>query len=350
MSREATCGHAHHYARGLCAACYKRAHYVRSVGGETSRGRTPRWTPDEERALAIAWAEGGLHAAVKALGRTVHAVRARAASLGLPPPAPGCITISAFAKASGYTVKRIERAIRDLGLAVAAMPLVSEKPGRRPGRAVRSALTPAQQRELVEHLRASPLRSAVARPGGAKTPAGQWGTGRKPHACVRCGTTAKRHKTRGYCTGCVQWARRRGLAGRRAAPYEPAPPVPADRAPPPLPRATWSPVALDDTPQPEAIAKRIASTSARNGAHDVASAVLEAFDEAGRAGTVRYTNGAFGADFDAAKGYSVVRGPSGVARGREATCGHEPHYAKGLCKGCYKRAEWARRRGAGRAA
>lgn len=250
-ARQADCHpHRRHEAHGLCAACYDRKRLARGP-------RRPRWTPDDDRALAIAWPSGGPRAAAEALGRSVASCALRARALGLPPPAPGCLSLRAFANASGYTYERCARAAVTLGIRLLEAPLASG--GRTPG-ASRRVVSPADQERLVAYL-TGPQPKRRGCPPGPQTPRWQWGTGKKPPACVRCGRTDRPHRARGHCQTCA------GAISRRVPEAGPFDPRAAEGAP------------------PAAIARRL--RVAKASAPDVSAAVVEAFDDASRAGHKR---------------------------------------------------------------
>lgn len=236
--------------------------------------RPRAWTKGRDDALARAWAKGGAAEAARALGLAPKTCADRARAIGLPDPAAGCVSLSALARALGYSYAKVAHAARALGLELQRCPDRwggSHAVGRSPrGKA---AVTPEQQAQIADLLARAPRLYAEGQ--GRASEAGRWGVGRKPPACLGHGDADRPHAAGGYCKPCYNELCR---AGRRP------PPLPR---PPRAPAARWADSAPARAPfdgervaglPPIEVARRLARPHLRR------AAVADAFAEAAALG------------------------------------------------------------------
>lgn len=79
-------------------------------------------------------------------------------------------------------------------------------------------MTLAQKEKIIAFLRDKPDGVRLLAPTGKVTPTRAWGIGKKPPACLGCGTTERPHRAGGRCMSCYQkqW-KRWGVDGRPPA-------------------------------------------------------------------------------------------------------------------------------------
>ena len=159
-----------------------------------------RWTEEDDAYLSFHWGTTNPKAIAKALGRTHSAIFQRARTIGLGPANRGTMSIRAFAEYSGFSPWKIRHALQMLGRNVRHVWRTT------PGGGAKSRITDVDldlQEELLDLLLNHPTgRLYEDRPGAGKSTQGKWGVGRKPEACVICGTPDNPHYAKGKCTKC----------------------------------------------------------------------------------------------------------------------------------------------------
>lgn len=162
--------------------------------------RNRRWLETEDHQLQFFWGAKRVEWIAKRLGRTPWGVVHRASALKLGPFEREAISMKRFVELSGYSPSQVKKAARRAGLTLhRATP---GSPARsRPKRLF--AITEEQQEILLkELLSATSTHLYEDRPGDLRTTKGKWGVGKKPPACVRCGTSSRPHCSKGMCASC----------------------------------------------------------------------------------------------------------------------------------------------------
>lgn len=162
----------------------------------TSRHNLP-WTEKELACLHFHWGALPLPEIAKRLNRTPLGVEKKARDIGLGIPRQGLMTLREFEKHSGFSIPKIRAAMRILG--IRAMRRYSACVGAQ--RSSAYALTEEERERLLAFMLKTPHAFRNMR-GSGKTEAGVWGVGRKPHACLRCGTHERPHCAKGLCKPC----------------------------------------------------------------------------------------------------------------------------------------------------
>lgn len=159
------------------------------------------WTAEENKYILSNWGEEELANMSWRLKRTPVAIARQAYHLGLS-ARHGLKQKYVIARETGYPVRRIEIAIERLGLKGKTIP-----------RLTADRIDPKDPRNqigydhdevdqiislLSSHPDAVPLRSRRS----AYQDKGEWGVGKRPSSCARCGLTTKPHYARGMDKRC----------------------------------------------------------------------------------------------------------------------------------------------------
>ena len=173
---------------------------MRSPGEDvTERRACRRWRPSEDRLLVACWGDEDIEHLARRLRRTARAVSARALLLRLGPPSRETKTVDAIVRESGYSHSRIFGAVVRLGI---VLERARRQDPRQPERVDRWAVTDEQERSILSFLAGVPDGRRLYTNRGQRTQAGVWGVGRKPAACLGCGTTERPHRANGRCRAC----------------------------------------------------------------------------------------------------------------------------------------------------
>lgn len=158
------------------------------------------WSPEDEKQLSWDWGTYPLSKLAEQFGRTPMAVWRKADAMGLGRANRGHMTVSAFARYTGFTPEKIRKSARALRLNL-RRGLASE-PGAKRDRTRDIVIDDEQQEKLIEFMMAHPFVFANEGPDAKLTRQGVWGIGKKPPACLRCQKTTKPHFAKGYCRAC----------------------------------------------------------------------------------------------------------------------------------------------------
>jgi hypothetical protein len=158
------------------------------------------WTPEDEQRLSWDWGAHPLSSLAERFGRTPMAIWRKADAMGLGRANRGHMTVSAFARYTGFTPAKIRKSAKALRINL-RRGLASE-PGAERDRTRDIMVDDEQQEKLIEFMMAHPFVFANEGPGAKMTRQGVWGIGKKPAACLRCQKTSKPHFARGYCKSC----------------------------------------------------------------------------------------------------------------------------------------------------
>ena len=185
------------------------------------RKRAPKYVPTRRRAaweryeeviLRDLWCVVDVGEIAKRLLRSASAVQNRARFLSLP-IAHGLKPVQTAARESGYGRERLLATVAILKIRPRMIPRTDYRQAKRGGY---SGLTDPEWARVFEYLRAVPDTERVYAPTATMSKCGEWGTGRKPDACLSCATTAHPHHGRGLCEKCYQAARVRDRAAEEA--------------------------------------------------------------------------------------------------------------------------------------
>jgi hypothetical protein len=155
------------------------------------------WTAKEESYLQYNWGELSIKKMAEALGRTEWAVATHAVTMRLGPYSRGTMSLREVAEFTGFSVTKVRHAIKKLGLR--PRYAWSSEPGQR--KLAEYAIDDEVAEQLSDFMEKTPL-IRLDNVGAARTTAGMWGVGKKPAACVRCGTSDRPHYAKGHCRSC----------------------------------------------------------------------------------------------------------------------------------------------------
>jgi hypothetical protein len=160
------------------------------------------WTEDEDHRLMSWWGAYTVETIAKRLGRTPKGVIDRAKLLGLGAPSRGTWTMQALVAHLGYCDRAIKTAAKRAGVSMdrRAFTTTLGPDGHHARRATRYSLDDDEVDRIIAELQAAPRSRVLA------SLAGEWGVGRKPAACLDCGTDERPHFARGLCRRCYSRA------------------------------------------------------------------------------------------------------------------------------------------------
>ncbi len=159
------------------------------------------WTPKEDKRMLIRWGVDDLVVIATLLGRTPYGVAHRARVLGLATPNRGTFTLNHIMRVSGHSYSRARSVLRLLHI---APPRAMRMRLEQPERLDQCAFDEEQVDRVLAKLREIPDGELLYRPGKRLSKAGAWGVGRKPKACLRCGSDERPHFARGLDKRCYQ--------------------------------------------------------------------------------------------------------------------------------------------------
>lgn len=159
-----------------------------------------RWTAEEDRYIRNHWGHFTLNMMVRDLGRSHRAIYERAQLLDLKVERED-MSLSAFAKYSGFDRSKVQNAAEVLGLKL--------RRGKRVRKwkrsASRSTATSAKSNrwfvpiDIQDELLAFLLENAEKR---IQVKRGRWGAGALPKRCEGCQTRSRPHYGKGHCRRC----------------------------------------------------------------------------------------------------------------------------------------------------
>jgi len=153
------------------------------------------WSEEDEKKLSWDWGTIPLTQLAARFKRSGYAVFRKAIDMGLGRAKRGTMSVNAFSKYSGFSVFKIMKAARALDLNL--WRGLSSEPGR--DRVRDYDVKDFQQEALIKYMMDNPW---IPSPGSSMSKQGEWGTGRKPAACLRCNRSDKPHFSKGKCRGC----------------------------------------------------------------------------------------------------------------------------------------------------
>lgn len=158
------------------------------------------WTDEELKTLRWSWGYASLKVLSHRLDRSPHSIRKKAADLGLGLPSDRGMSLAEFSKYSGFSNWKIRQAAEKLG---ETLPTAySADPGRgNTGKANKYAIDVDLQDKLLKVMLENELIFSDHK-GAGKSTGGKWGVGRKPDACIECGTSERPHFAKGKCRSC----------------------------------------------------------------------------------------------------------------------------------------------------
>lgn len=173
--------------------------------------RMKHWTDEDDHILRAMWSAYTVETIAKRLGRTPKGVICHAQALDLGAPSRGSWTMQALVAHLGYCDRAIKNAARRAGVALdrRAFTTTLLANGHHARRATRFALDDDEVELIISELQAAPHSRVFA------SLVGEWGTGRKPAACLDCGTSERPHFARGLCRRCYSRALAHGEHERR---------------------------------------------------------------------------------------------------------------------------------------
>ncbi|RLA42154.1 MAG: hypothetical protein DRQ64_00230 [Gammaproteobacteria bacterium] len=160
------------------------------------------WTAKEERDLLYLWGAQRTVTLAKKFGRTAYGINDKAKMLGLGPARQGKITLTAFAKMSGFNRSTIKLAAKRLNIYLRKSLRVDPR---------WSVQTPNTWYAVTEEQQGVILHELLSHPDGERYRArrkGEWES-REPPRCLGCAGTEIKHYALGLCTRCYDKDRRR---------------------------------------------------------------------------------------------------------------------------------------------
>lgn len=169
------------------------------------RVRRP-WTNIEDDVLRFGWGYTPLPKLAEKLGRSLGALRERSRVLQLPPPSRSTLSLRGLSERLGYSTTTVRHALTHLGVYIhRTEPLEPKQLRRSPSTRRRGtskfALTEEDAERVAAYL-SSTEDGARYTPGGKRSNKGDWSVGKKPSACLFCGTSSAPHYSKGHCKPC----------------------------------------------------------------------------------------------------------------------------------------------------
>jgi hypothetical protein len=189
--------------------------------------RLRRWSEADDLALERDWTFFELHTIAARLGRSIPSVQKRAQHLKLGGTMRGRRSLVAFARATGYSEKRVRTAVRALGLRLPRCARAAAGAARHSRRGGRRwyALEEEHERTLLAFLASYPDGERIrvprrAPPGASPRPVGPSWAPWPGQACpgpggdAACATPDREHFSGGRCRPCYYRAYRAARAAR----------------------------------------------------------------------------------------------------------------------------------------
>lgn len=178
------------------------------------RARRP-WTGIEDDILRFGWGYTPLPKLAEKLGRSPGALRERSRVLRLPPPSAATFSLRGLSEKLGYSTTAVRHALVCLGVYIHRIEPLEPKqrlksPSTRRRGTSKFALTEEDAERIAAYL-ASTRDGARYAPNGSRSDKGIWSVGKKPAACLLCGSSAARHYSKGHCKPCYMRLRRQRL-------------------------------------------------------------------------------------------------------------------------------------------
>jgi len=175
-----------------------------------AHGPRKHWTQEELSYLVREWGHLSLKELCKRIPRPIRAIQAKACELGLGPGNRGLITVFHIEREYGYDRERIHKAMEHLGIKL-TKGLTRSTSSRKHGQ--RGYIPDSRVEDLLSFLASYPDGKRLYHLTGKRTPAGVWGVGIKPPACLGCNRTDRPHAYKGMCARCHTKAYKARKAG-----------------------------------------------------------------------------------------------------------------------------------------
>lgn len=157
------------------------------------------WTAADDAVLHRDWCVFDCRVVAATLGRSVQACSSRARVLGIGNGQHGLKTVTALARETGYDPKTIQAVAEANDMRPHTLPV--GRGGTR--RTRRKGFNDEQQEALIDKLKTRDLWAPIPRPSmTTRSAKGEWGTGGKPAACLKCSLAEHPHYARGICRRC----------------------------------------------------------------------------------------------------------------------------------------------------
>ena len=153
------------------------------------------WTPKEERDLMYMWGNRGTDKIAQALGRTPNAVVHKAQRMRLGRQSRGSMTMREVTDKLGVDSGVVKREAARLNIRL-------RKTISKLGYKVRNQSQYIIKVSQYEKIKRSLLERNFA--PYRENYRGMWGVGKKPDACIVCGTTERAHFGLGKCQRCYR--------------------------------------------------------------------------------------------------------------------------------------------------
>lgn len=195
------------------------AEKARRLGLKSNNRHRTAWSSDEDRTLMELWGSRDVLTIARRIGRTPTSVTARAKKLKLDLPHRRYgATLGELVSCTGHSRNKLKAAMGELGI---EFKVVKTRTDTRFPRTERLIVRHADINKLLAFIESTP-RIFKDQEGSGHTTRGKWGVGKKPDACIGCGTNKKPHYARGRCTTCYnRWLAKE----KRCSPSPSSPPA-----------------------------------------------------------------------------------------------------------------------------
>lgn len=158
------------------------------------------WTEEEVEHLRWHWTYRSIKKLSSDLDRTPIAITQKARELKLGPPSKRGMSLRAFARYTGFSYNKVLQAAKKFEIRMGKA--YSGDAGRgNVGKTNQYALDIDTQEQLLEVMLEHERIYSDSKEN-KRTTRGKWGVGKKPNACVDCGSSKKPHYAKGKCASC----------------------------------------------------------------------------------------------------------------------------------------------------
>ena len=170
-----------------------------------------RWSSDDTATLIWLWERADIDKIAQRLKRTETAIYFKAAALGLLGRQANHVSLKRLMERSGFWKRAVLTAMQRIGVE----PHLKKR--ATPG----GCATDPMKRRYAFTIEEADLILAELKKHAGKNRimpsfVGEWGTGGKPEACLRCGRSDRPHRTKGMCAACAMKVQR---GPRKKAPW-----------------------------------------------------------------------------------------------------------------------------------
>lgn len=157
-----------------------------------------RWSQRDVDLLIWLWGTNDIRRVAQQLGRSEIAIYGKARALGLCARFEGYVSLKQLMERSGFWKRAVLTAMRRVGVELHVKKRVSPHEPHESADSVRYAFT-LEEAELV----LAELKKHAGKNRIVMSFKGEWGTGKKPAACLGCGRSDRPHRMHGLCTACA---------------------------------------------------------------------------------------------------------------------------------------------------